>query len=105
MTTNSTSQSRVVDETAPLLGDQSSILPEEVQDHSAFNGDEDADVGYNRGQVLLLSVCALADPLSFFCIVPFVPQMIFELGGIKESKVGFYAGLIVSELSTVPWEM
>jgi hypothetical protein len=95
MSANTTNERRGVDETSPLLGDPSSISPE-VQDQPAANGDEDENAGYNQKQVLLLSVCALADPISFFVIVPFVPQMIFELG-IKESKVGFYAGLIVSE--------
>jgi hypothetical protein len=90
-----------VDERTALLADQrrgSTSEPEQDTEQNgtstAENGDEQE--GYNRPQVLALSICALADPITFFCIVPFVPQMIYDLGNIKDSEVGFYAGLIVS---------
>jgi hypothetical protein len=88
------------DERTALLADQRSgstsdteIDAEQNGTSTSENGDEQE--GYNKSQVLALSICALADPITFFCIVPFVPQMIYDLGNIKKSEVGFYAGLIV----------
>jgi hypothetical protein len=50
---------------------------------------------YNRAQVILLSCVRMIDPIAFFCIVPFVNQMIFDTGDVAEEDVGFYSGLIV----------
>jgi hypothetical protein len=83
-----------VHETTPLLAERREAEEANGQNESPEENGEEPDT-YNRSQVLFLSICSLADPVSFFCIVPFVPQMVFELGGIAESKVGFYAGLIV----------
>jgi hypothetical protein len=84
-----------VHETTPLLAERREAEEANGQNESPSEENGEEPDTYNRSQVLFLSICALADPVSFFCIVPFVPQMVFELGGIAESKVGFYAGLIV----------
>jgi hypothetical protein len=73
-----------------------------TQDESSSRQEDEEESSYDRKQVLILSLCGLADPISFFCIVPFVPQMIFELGNIKKSEVGFYSGLIVSKMRRPP---
>ena len=51
--------------------------------------------GMNKTQVILLSLCRMADPICFFCIVPFINQMIMDTGEVMEEDVGFYSGLIV----------
>jgi hypothetical protein len=48
-----------------------------------------------RGQILLLCYARIVEPISYFCIFPFINQMILDTGGIKETDVGFYSGLIV----------
>jgi hypothetical protein len=49
----------------------------------------------NRPQVMLLAYCRMVDPVAFFCIVPFINQMIFDLDEYPEADIGFYSGLIV----------
>jgi hypothetical protein len=95
-----TPEDPAVDERTALLSNErntSEPSPDGQNDAEAYENGEEEDT-YNRSQILVLSICSLADPISFFCIVPFVPQMIFELGGIEDSEVGFYAGLIVHHL-------
>jgi hypothetical protein len=50
----------------------------------------------NKPQILFLSYTRMIDPVAFFCIVPFINQMIYDLGDFPESDVGFYSGVIVS---------
>jgi MFS family permease len=82
-------------------GERTPLLPkpaDEPTDPAAaatVEDDEDALKPYNKGQVILLSCVRMIDPIAFFCIVPFVNQMIFDAGGIAEEDVGFYSGLIV----------
>jgi hypothetical protein len=84
-----------VDETTALLAEQRPSEDAVGEEDSSPQENDEPPEYYNRYQVIVLSICALVDPISFFCIVPFVPQMIYDLGGIEKSKVGFYAGLIV----------
>jgi len=51
---------------------------------------------FPRTQILLLCFARIVEPIAFFSIFPFVNQMIWETGNVKESDVGFYSGLIVS---------
>lgn len=46
-------------------------------------------------QIFFLCFARLVDPVSFFCIFPFVNEMIYEMGNVDEADVGFYSGLIV----------
>ena len=66
-------------------------------DHEG-DGDDD-DKPLNITQILLLCYTRLVEPIAFFSIFPFINQMIFETGNVKESDVGFYSGLIVGFLN------
>jgi hypothetical protein len=46
-------------------------------------------------QILLLCYARMVEPIAFFSIFPFINKMIYELGDIEESDVGFYSGIIV----------
>ncbi|CAL3968237.1 hypothetical protein PZA11_006780 [Diplocarpon coronariae] len=50
-------------------------------------------------QILLLCLARLVEPMAFFCIFPFVNQMIRETGNLEEADVGFYSGFIESMFS------
>jgi hypothetical protein len=60
--------------------------------------DEDEDRPLPMAQIFFLCFARMVDPISYFCIFPFVNQMIFDTGNVKEEDVGFYSGLIVSLL-------
>jgi hypothetical protein len=85
-------------------GERTPLLPkpadEPTDPAAAVEDGEDALKPYNKGQVILLSCVRMIDPIAFFCIVPFVNQMIFDAGAIAEEDVGFYSGLIVRSPST-----
>lgn len=49
-------------------------------------------------QIVLLCYARMVEPLSFFCIFPFISQMI-ERTGVSEADIGFYSGLIESLFS------
>ena len=52
-------------------------------------------------QVLLLCYSALAEPVAYFAIFPFVNEMIKRTGNLNEKDVGFWAGMIESLFSVV----
>ncbi|ETN39537.1 uncharacterized protein HMPREF1541_05763 [Cyphellophora europaea CBS 101466] len=60
-------------------------------------------------QIFFLCCARLFEPIAFFSIFPFVNQMIFDTGEVKETAVGFYSGLIESIFSItqmlvmIPW--
>jgi hypothetical protein len=101
-------------ETTPLLAevepqpiDESATLGESSANHnneSTTDGDdnedndaeaeEDEPLPYK--QIVILCCARLVEPIGFFCIFPFVNQMIQETGNLDEADVGFYSGLIVS---------
>ena len=56
---------------------------------------DDEDKPLPMGQVFVLSISRLVDPISFFCIFPFVPGMVATMD-VREEDIGFYTGLIVS---------
>lgn len=89
-----------VDETTALLApsapqptstadDQESQLP-----NGNTNGAQDRPLP--KDQILFLCFARLLEPLAFFCIFPFVNQMIYDTGEVATTDVGFYSGLIVS---------
>jgi hypothetical protein len=90
-----------VDENTPLIiasgaGSTSQSNEEGLSSQqSTEDGDEDA---LPKSQIALLCFARLVEPIAFFSIFPFINQMIFEIGGIEEARVGFYSGLIVSHL-------
>lgn len=105
-------QPSAVDEVTPLLAASSqgptTQANEETLRVNEVNGNanghvsskqdatEDDDRPLPKGQIFVLCLARMVDPMSFFCIFPFVNQMIKDNGGIDEKDVGFYSGLIVS---------
>ena len=43
-----------------------------------------------------MTVSRFAEGLAFFCIFPFVNEMIATVGGVPETEVGFWSGWIES---------
>ncbi|ETI27017.1 hypothetical protein G647_10116 [Cladophialophora carrionii CBS 160.54] len=92
-----------VDETTALLA------PSPKQPASRENGGESQtssggtdtaeDKPLPRDQILYLCFARFVEPVAFFCIFPFVNQMIWETGEVAETDVGFYSGLIESLFS------
>ncbi|SRR6266536_2384393 len=95
--------SAAANETTPLLN--STVKPlssvaEEIIIHPATesNGnkiDDDDDKPLPKVQMFLLCFARLIEPIAFFGVFPFINKMIWENGGVEESDVGFYSGLIV----------
>jgi hypothetical protein len=67
------------------------------QQHDSENGisDEVDDTPLPKIQIFLLCFARFIEPVAFFCIFPFINQMIFDTGEVAETDVGFYSGLIV----------
>jgi hypothetical protein len=91
-------------ETTPLLNSTvkppSSIAEETVihpatESHGNQIDDDDDDKPLPKVQIFLLCFARLIEPVAFFGVFPFINKMIWENGGIEESDVGFYSGLIV----------
>ncbi|KAI0774849.1 MFS general substrate transporter [Trametes elegans] len=81
----------VLDESCPLLH------------HDRLQGGEGAKKARKptplpKGQIAILMLLALAEPITSHCIYPFINQLISELDitGGDEKKVGYYAGMIES---------
>ena len=62
------------------------------------NGDDD-EKPLPKAQILLLCYARVIEPLAFFSIFPYISQMVQDNGGIADSDVGFYSGLIESLFS------
>ena len=96
----------LADETTALLkaSEPDLIVPatQDVIAHETTSNVEDSDDDDNKplpiAQILILCFARLAEPMTFFSIFPFVSQMIWDTGEVKEGDVGFYAGLIVRSL-------
>jgi hypothetical protein len=54
-----------------------------------------------QGQVTLLTITRLAEPLAFTVLFPFVNSMVLKTGSIKAEEVGYYVGAIESVFSLV----
>ena len=63
------------------------------------SADLDDDTPLPRLQIFVLCYCAITEPIAYFCIFPFVNQMINETGDIAEENVGFWSGMIESLFS------
>jgi hypothetical protein len=99
------------DEITPLLAgssnspinpaNESSVLENEEERpllNGQLNGNapdaNDDDKPLPMGQIFILSLARVIDPIAFFSIFPFVPSMV-ESMDVAEVDVGFYTGLIV----------
>lgn len=60
---------------------------------------QEEDVPLPKLQIFLLCYARIIEPIAFFSIFPFINQMIFETGDIKQTDVGFWSGLIVHFLT------
>lgn len=89
----------VYTEATPLLTESSdaNLLPHQAERDGPSEPvpGRDDDRPMDKFQIFVLCYCRIADPVSFFCIIPFINQMIFDMGEYAESDVGFYTGLIV----------
>jgi hypothetical protein len=74
----------MLDEQTPLLAREDEASP-----------DKDIDKPLDKVQIFILSYSRMIESMAFFCIVPFINQMIFDTGDYPEADVGFYSGLIV----------
>ncbi|KAK5136172.1 hypothetical protein LTR08_004009 [Meristemomyces frigidus] len=52
-------------------------------------------------QILLLCYASLAEPVAYFAIFPFMPEMVYRTGNLDKSDVGFWTGFIESLFSLV----
>jgi hypothetical protein len=98
----------VADEVTPLLAksttgptagprwDESPLLPKPNRESC------EEEKPLPKLQIFFLCFARLVDPISFFCIFPFVNQMIYETGNVNEEDVGFYSGLIVVAPFSIP---
>lgn len=55
---------------------------------------DDPDRPLRKGQIVILCIARVCEPLAFFSIFAFVQQQVNDLGA-PEADVGFYTGLIV----------
>jgi len=87
------SKSSTPDERSPLLHGISHEPGEE--------SDEEEEKPMPIAQILLLCYAALAEPVAYFAIFPFMPEMIYRTSNLEQSDVGFWTGLIESLFSLV----
>ena len=90
------------DETTPLLtasaaGTTAQANEEPLIQDAAKKDDDDKPLPL--AQIFLLCYARLVEPIAFFSIFPFINQMIWETGHLKEADVGFYSGLVESLFS------
>src|SRR6478735_11801603 len=93
-------------ETTPLFNGRTSAHASDDTD-STFAGVNHAEHGIREPdktpfpitQVLLLCYARLTEPIAFFCIFPFIAQMVKANGRLDDSDVGFYSGIIESLFS------
>lgn len=103
MSPQSQSSTDEISEYTPLLRTLSPIAEPAIQEPNSFLPDvsstqdvDDPEAPLPKAQMFFLCLARLVEPLAYFCIFPFINQMIFEVGGIDKEDVGFYSGLIVS---------
>ncbi|RDW77631.1 putative peptide transporter [Coleophoma cylindrospora] len=92
------------DEATPLLaaaetGPTSQPNEESLLIPAASQQADDDDRPLPKVQIFLLCYARLVEPIAFFCIFPFINQMIWETGTVEQADVGFYSGLIESLFS------
>lgn len=75
------------------------INDEDLPSDSADPVEEEKPMPYT--QIFLLCYASLAEPVAYFAIFPFMPEMIFRTGSLEQSDIGFWAGMIESLFSLV----
>ncbi|KAH0842365.1 hypothetical protein FOPE_07683 [Fonsecaea pedrosoi] len=103
-----------VDETTALLapsGEQPTSSDNNDNDEPTSNGanGKGEDKPLPKDQLFYLCFARLIEPIAFFCIFPFINQMIWDTGEVAKTDVGFYSGMIESLFSLtqmlfmIPW--
>lgn len=85
----------VASETTALLASPGRAPSSHAQENGTAKDDAE-DKPLPKQQIFFLCVARLVEPIAFFCIFPFINQMIWDTGAVAETDVGFYSGLIVS---------
>jgi hypothetical protein len=93
----------VEDDSAARVDETTALLAPSATQKTIVDGDNEGqpldsaagDTPLPKNQIILLCFARFIEPLAFFCIFPFINQMIFETGEVAETDVGFYSGLIV----------
>lgn len=98
----STEAEIVVDETTALLKGPAKLptasrLDDNENGSSLPTTSDDDDKPLPKGQIFFLCLARIVEPIAFFCIFPFVNEMIWNTGEVAKTDVGFYSGLIVSQ--------
>ncbi|EKV12647.1 Tetracycline resistance protein, TetA/multidrug resistance protein MdtG [Penicillium digitatum] len=93
-----------VDENTALLGSSkiryADVSAQDALDSSSGSDDIDEEnKPLPKFQILLLCYARAVEPLAFFSIFPYVSQMVQDNGGVADSDIGFYSGLIESMFS------
>ncbi|KAJ5794357.1 hypothetical protein N7457_000956 [Penicillium paradoxum] len=96
-----------VDETTALLGSNKAqyddVYASENPEGSSATNRDDENVDEEKPlpglQILLLCYARVVEPLAFFSIFPYVSQMVQDNGGVADSDIGFYSGVIESMFS------
>lgn len=106
------------DESTPLLlaPETAGVLEDSEINHSNGNGhkldgtndtiatqheDEEEEKPMPYLQIILLCYVSLAEPVAYFAIFPFMPEMAARTGNLSQEDVGFWTGLIESLFSLV----
>ncbi|OAL33836.1 hypothetical protein AYO20_06847 [Fonsecaea nubica] len=103
-----------VDETTALLapsGEQPTSSDNNDNEDQTSNGanGKGEDKPLPKDQLFYLCFARLIEPIAFFCIFPFINQMIWDTGEVAKTDVGFYSGMIESLFSLtqmlfmIPW--
>ena len=100
MTQGSLPKDPIFNETTPLLVSSSSTEESPLETNGipiieASKPQDDEDIPLPRGQIFVLCIARVVEPIAFFGIFPFINKMIWETGGMDEEDVGYYSGLIV----------
>jgi hypothetical protein len=108
MTSSSASHERdhsAAQETTPLLAASAAGPTTQANERPPWQNTSpkfDDDKALPKAQIFLLCYARLVEPIAFFSIFPFINQMIWETGHLREADVGFYSGLIVRPSPRLP---
>ncbi|CAK7274634.1 hypothetical protein SEPCBS57363_006264 [Sporothrix epigloea] len=82
-------------ETTPLLGEAHGS---DDNDHHVADS-HDNEKPLPKTQIALLCFARLLEPIAFFSVFPYINEMVQDNGGLADTDVGFYSGVIESLFS------
>lgn len=83
---------RAAEDTPLLHGEEQ----QRTTDESSKNGQQSETQIF---QLMLLCYARLMEPIAFFCIFPYIAEMVQRNGNLSDSGIGFYSGLLESAFS------